>query len=562
MKNIKVLSALTAGILGFSACAYAAPLINNPVSNSSTDTMRIFGTTELAEDYVNIVVYNPDGKIGYAEQLNSDSSKAFDRTVLLEGGSGAYRIDVRTYEGVESFTVNHSSAADMKKIIEIVNTAASADDVKAKIFDNEKYSKILKQDEERFKSLKDKTILYEMLYDGKPYDGENTAEYARVDEILAAAAVVGAVNEAENISEIKTILEENDGLFGIKSTAAYSVLSKDYETAEAYDKAMSGMLKQNYRSVKAVKQGFIDSSASAAIICLNDRMRTNELFSDLGYTVDNAKYKKLSSAQKAEIANNLKNGGYKTADSAYNAFAQMVSDAKIGTDSGNTSTNRPSGGGGGGSSTGGGGFAIGSEPKTPDGSGGTKTEEKPLFGDLTEAEWARDAVMSLNRAGIVSGYEDGSFRPNNLVTREEFAKLAVTAAGLGTSEYDGSFADVSASDWFAGFIASASQKNLIGGIGGGMFGTGSHVTREDAACIIFRTLNYKGLCLEIKENTFADADNTSAYAQDAIGTLSANKIINGMGDNMFAPKNNLTRAESAMLIHAMVLEIEKSGEGK
>ena len=95
-----------------------------------------------------------------------------------------------------------------------------------------------------------------------------------------------------------------------------------------------------------------------------------------------------------------------------------------------------------------------------------------------------------------------------------------------------------------------------------MFGTGSHVTREDAACIIFRTLNYKGLCLEIKENTFADADNTSAYAQDAIGTLSANKIINGMGDNMFAPKNNLTRAESAMLIHAMVLEIEKSGEGK
>lgn len=554
MKNIKLLSVLTGGILMFSVCTYAAPLINTPVSNSSADTMRIFGTTELAEDYVNIVVYNPDGKIGYAEQLSSDSSKAFDRTVLLEGGSGAYRIDVRTYEGVESFTVNHSSAADMKKIIEIVNTAASADDVKAKIFDNEKYSKILKQDEERFKSLKDKTILYEMLYDGKPYDGENTAEYARVDEILAAAAVVGAVNEAENISEIKTILEENDELFGIKSTAAYSVLSKDYETAEAYDKAMSGMLKQNYRSVKAVKQGFIDSSASAAIICLNDRMRTNELFSDLGYTVDNAKYKKLSSAQKAEIANSLKNGGYKTADSAYNAFAQMLSDAKIGTDSGSTSTNRPSGGGGG--------FAIGSEPKTPDGSGETKTEEKPLFGDLTEAEWARDAVMFLNRAGIVSGYEDGSFRPNNLVTREEFAKLAVTAAGLGTSGYDGGFADVSASDWFAGFIASASQKNLIGGIGGGMFGTGSHVTREDAACIIFRTLNYKGLCLEIKENTFADADDTSAYAQDAIGTLSANKIINGMGDNMFAPKNNLTRAESAMLIHAMVLEIEKSGEGK
>lgn len=561
MKNIKVLSALSAGILGFSACAYAAPLINTPVSNSSTDTMRIAGTTELAEDYVNIVVYNPDGKIGYAEQLNSDSSKAFDRTVLLEGGSGAYRIDVRTYEGVESFTVNHSSAADMKKIIEIVNTAASADDVKAKIFDNDNYSKILKQDEERFKSLKDKTILYEMLCAGKPYDSENTAEYARVDEILAAAAVVGAVNEAENISEIKTILEENDGLFGIKSTAAYSVLSKDYETAEAYDKAMSGMLKQNYRSVKAVKQGFIDASASAAIVCLNDRMKTNELFSDLGYSVDNEKYAKLSSAQKAEIANSLKNGGYKTADSAYNAFAQMVSDAKIGTDSGGTSTNRPSGGGGG-SGTGGGGFTIGSEPKDPNGSGETKPEEKPLFGDLTEAEWARDAVMFLNRAGIVSGYEDGSFRPNNLVTREEFAKLAVTAAGLGTSEYDGGFTDVSASDWFAGFIASASQKNLIGGIGGGMFGTGSHVTREDAACIIFRTLNYKGLCLEIKENTFADADNTSAYAQDAIGTLSANKIINGMGDNMFAPKNNLTRAESAMLIHAMVLEIEKSGEGK
>ncbi len=215
------------------------------------------------------------------------------------------------------------------------------------------------------------------------------------------------------------------------------------------------------------------------------------------------------------------------------------------------------GGTGGGGSFGGGGGAGGGSGSVNDsfsigGLGGNAAENtvtKEVFTDLAGFEWAKDAILSLYNRGVVSGIGANKYEPGRSVTREEFVKLICEAFGFETSNKEIRFKDVKADEWYAKYIQGAVELGVINGISDTEFGIGRMITREDMAVIILRALKAKGRNIGSARKSFADKSEISGYALDAVELLSGMGIINGVGGNNYAPKNNATRAEAAVIIN-------------
>ncbi len=169
------------------------------------------------------------------------------------------------------------------------------------------------------------------------------------------------------------------------------------------------------------------------------------------------------------------------------------------------------------------------------------------FTDINSVGWAKEAIDSLLAAGVINGYDDGTFRPDNNVTREEFVKIIVTAFGItgGSAE----FKDVAANRWSHGFIAAAAGAGIVNGTTDGSFMPEAPITRQDAAVIIHRTLYSMGKAPAAAETAFSDSDAISEYAKDAVGALVSAGVINGTDDNTFDPLGNTTRAQAAVMVY-------------
>lgn len=211
----------------------------------------------------------------------------------------------------------------------------------------------------------------------------------------------------------------------------------------------------------------------------------------------------------------------------------------------------------GGSSGGGGG---GSSRSTGSYSSGTTVNEYQIeklpeptegFSDLTDAEWAIEAITALAGKGIVSGSGDGKFNPNNSVTRDEFTKMTILAIGMYDGNAECDFSDVSRDEWHYSYIASAEDRGIITGIGDGSFGTGRRITREEMAVIVKRAAQAAGISYAQFRSLseFADSHMIADYAKESISELYCAGIINGVGGNMFAPTENCTRAQAAKIIY-------------
>lgn len=201
------------------------------------------------------------------------------------------------------------------------------------------------------------------------------------------------------------------------------------------------------------------------------------------------------------------------------------------------------------------------------GGGGTKKEEniiefapspvpetiKAPFNDIDNVSWAKEAIAELCSKEIISGYEDGTFKPYNTVTRAEYTKLIVSLVDDLKTNASTGFSDVSATDWFAPYIEKAVANGIVNGVGD-KFLPDNSITREDAAVIIYRFLKDKiNLTNKI---SFADEGDISEYAKEAVSYLAGAGIINGIGDGIYMPKNTLTRAQAAVLIHSAMDKLQ------
>jgi len=115
--------------------------------------------------------------------------------------------------------------------------------------------------------------------------------------------------------------------------------------------------------------------------------------------------------------------------------------------------------------------------------------EAPEFEDVTLDFWGYEAIGDFARKGYVTGDGNGRFRANDNITRAEFLKILLTASEIEIKEYDIPFADVPENSWYFGYVATANRLGIANGISAELFAPGNDITREDMAVLIFRTAN-------------------------------------------------------------------------
>lgn len=181
-------------------------------------------------------------------------------------------------------------------------------------------------------------------------------------------------------------------------------------------------------------------------------------------------------------------------------------------------------------------FAIEKEPTTP------TTPETTTLKNI-KGHWAEKQITKLVDLDAINGYPDNTFKPNNNITRAEFATVLVKALKL---EQKGNkvFADT-VNHWAKDFIATACEYGIVNGIGNNKFAPNALITREQMAVMAAKSVN---LSANKNAKTFADEAEISSWAKEAVKAASSNDIINGYSNGKFEPKQNATRAEAATII--------------
>ena len=173
------------------------------------------------------------------------------------------------------------------------------------------------------------------------------------------------------------------------------------------------------------------------------------------------------------------------------------------------------------------------------------------FTDVPKDHWAYEYILNLYREGCVNGKTDETFAPDEPVLREEFVKMICEFFNLKNGSRDVEFADVDKTAWYYKYICSSCYFGICNGIGGGYFGIGDNISRQDAATIIYRVALLKQIELGgDSEVEFADASKIGDYAEAAVNALSAAGILSGDTDGYFEPDAFATRAQVAKILNS------------
>lgn len=240
------------------------------------------------------------------------------------------------------------------------------------------------------------------------------------------------------------------------------------------------------------------------------------------------------------LINKVKAGGYSDTETFESEYKTLLAKYKT-----------PSGGGGG----------VTSSPVVSDGPLYSNVVSNPVniepiaedeesneeFKDLEGFEWAKESIIKLKGENIISGYGDKLFRPDQNVTRAEFVKMLVNAYDLKSGEtLNAEFDDVSTDDWYYEFVSAAVNCGLVKGVTDKTFEPDEYIKRQDIAVILSRLDGE--VSGETKDLGITDLDTVSDYAKASVEKLIDKSILNGYEDHSFRPHNNITRAETAVVI--------------
>ena len=181
------------------------------------------------------------------------------------------------------------------------------------------------------------------------------------------------------------------------------------------------------------------------------------------------------------------------------------------------------------------------------------------FSDVAADAWYADAVTYVRDNGLMSGTSDVTFIPGGTMTRGMLVTTLYRMAGSPSLENEDlgyPFADVPGDAWYADGVYWARLAGVVGGYSEDQFGPDDPVTREQIAAILWR---YAGSPAAESGTDFADEGSISAYAAQAVDWARANGIVNGVEDNRFLPQSSATRAQVATILRNY-LTMEEAGE--
>ena len=168
------------------------------------------------------------------------------------------------------------------------------------------------------------------------------------------------------------------------------------------------------------------------------------------------------------------------------------------------------------------------------------------FSDVTSAHWAFKYIEAIADAGLTSGYPDGTYRPENRVTRAEMAVFLLNALGIspGPLPVDPSFSDIEL-HWAETFIEELADQGITGGYPDGTYRPENRVTRAEMAVFLLNALGISPGPLPV-DSSFSDIEGH--WAEIFIEELADQGITGGYPDGTYRPENRVTRAEMAVFL--------------
>lgn len=181
----------------------------------------------------------------------------------------------------------------------------------------------------------------------------------------------------------------------------------------------------------------------------------------------------------------------------------------------------------------------------------TKPEtSKVEFSDIAD-HWAQASINKAGELGFVIGYKDGTFKPNGTVTRGEFASMLSRALNLDTTDSSLNFTDNGKTPaWAQPFIQAVANAGFISGYEDGTFRANNKLTRTELVVIIVRALDLE--INPDAKLMFDDADQIPEWAKPYIATAAEAGLVEGNGDGKFNPNGSSSRAEAVTLLLAML----------
>ena len=540
-----VLSLLCTGV-------YASELQYDVQYNHSQNTVRISGTTQADGESVALQILNKGKNFEDVDQSPTDSSlilyrgqhttagNTFDFTVEYDAAltAGEYAARLMNGSGISpiDFDLRLASSTDYTVAVTELKTLADAQDlsgIKALV---DTHSIALGFDVTIYDKLSDKNSAL------KPYMEYVKTNGASSDDCIGNAAAFQTYMLMAGLNEKK--IDNMNGY--LKTTAVNKELSDDYfalATTESKQKYIAQKMQGgNLTTISQMEDKLKEALLLGEVRYASGNGGIRNIFSKYGSVIG------VSGTAAEKVYTALSGNDYLNGSALASAYKKLVD---------STGTSGGGGSGGGGS----GGSSSGSGSKTNIGNGtyfDNETINQPqkfanFFRDIEGITWASEAIIALADKGIVNGVSEGYFNPNDAVTREQFAKLLVTASNLSTEAYSGNhFSDVSEDDWFCRYVNVAYDNRLLNGVGDGRFGTGEMISRQDMMVMLYNAFRMKNIEMPTAELTFSDSASIAEYAAPAVAALYELGIINGVSETEFDPLGTATRAQAAKIIYEFI----------
>lgn len=174
------------------------------------------------------------------------------------------------------------------------------------------------------------------------------------------------------------------------------------------------------------------------------------------------------------------------------------------------------------------------------------------FDDVLEDAWYVEDINYVIQNNLMNGMSDTFFGPDDLMTRGQFVAMLGRLVGVEdasiTDPQKTVFNDVNATDYYASHVAWASELGIVKGIDETSFAPNANVTREQMAALVARFSKLSRVYLPTEASNFADDAFIADYAREAVYGMKSVGILQGVGDNYFAPRGYTSRAAAAKVV--------------
>ncbi len=437
-------------------------------------------------------------------------------------------------------------------LVEAINAASSAQDLEAIVRGDAAVWDFMEDCVEAL-SADEQTAFWELLFEIKEdlsNEGTPFKFPPEVTDMASGVSVLARLNTTPAESDLESLFAQirAEDMIPGNSYDIYAGEGEfdDYGMSDSQKTAFFNYIYSNIGSYVYIEDFISDFNENAIFFAIagGSRGAIDAIVSksDLIDAEEIPAYFELSDSEKRNVCEEIGN------NERYTSIDELLADVQSEAKGEDKSEDESSGNRGGGGSNGdykGQYFAV-------VGQGEQTKPEAIVFSDIKDVSWAEQAINSLAGKNIISGYGNGIFGPNNFVTREEFVKMLVLTLNISLSS-SANFDDIAPSDWCYPYVGGATSAGIVNGIDDTTFGKGRFITREEMAAMTFRAINVVGKTLSgTDKDEFADASDISPWAIESCTAMHRAGIINGMGNNCFVPKENVTRAQAAKILYEVM----------